>query len=569
MQDWEAAFVELRSEFVEEGRLKLDDIAVRLAALRCDPEDGKALQALMRRFHGFAGSGTTYGFPRLTELARQAEQECAALLQSASAPAPGDVQRWGSVLSQIRAELAAGASLRPTPSRPAPEPAQPGTDILIVDDDVQLVELLSRLALEEGLTVRGVTTTAAAIQAVSERIPDGMVVDIRLPDGSGYDVVKHVRSLPNGEVPAILILSMLTGFLDKVEAIHCGADGYFEKPVDWDALMRRMVHLLRKLNADTPRVLSVEDDPLQAAFLRKVLESAGYEFRLCDDPKRFEFELTAFRPDLVLMDIMLPGMSGFDLVRYVRQDERYATLPVLFLTTDGQMDAQIRAAQAGGDDHLTKPVSPSLLLTAVAARIERSRFLKTLLERDGLTRLLTHSAFVERAQRAVARKGRAPEWRAGWVMIDLDDFKDVNDRHGHPVGDRVLRSLAALLRRKLRQTDVVGRYGGEEFAVLVEDLDESDALRLMNRLREDFAAIEHAAVGGPGFHTTFSAGVAMIEPGAGVNAWRRAADEALYAAKKAGRNRVVAASGKSPAAILRHPRAERRDGAPFLRASRS
>jgi diguanylate cyclase (GGDEF)-like protein len=389
-----------------------------------------------------------------------------------------------------------------------------------------------------------------------------MIVDIRLPDGSGYDVVKHVRSLPQGETPAVLILSMLTGFLDKVEAIHCGADGYFEKPVDWDALMRRLLHLLPKADPESPRVLSVEDDPLQAAFLRKLLESAGYEFRLCEDPKRFESELISFRPDLVLMDIVLPGMSGYDLVRYVRQDERHATLPVLFLTTEGQVDAQIRTARAGGDDHLMKPISPSLLLTAVAARIERSRFLKSLLERDGLTRLLTHTAFVERAQRVVSRKGRTPERRAALVMMDVDDFKGVNDRHGHPVGDRVLRSLAALLRRRLRQTDVVGRYGGEEFAALIEDLDEAEALRLVNRLREDFAATDHAGADGASFRATFSAGVAMLDDHeAGMTAWRRAADEALYTAKGAGRNRVVGARARGRATVLRHPGALRAQAA--------
>lgn len=408
MPDWDSTLMELRAEFVREARRKLDDIGGLLAELRRDPADRGVLQAAMRRFHGFAGSGTTYGFPQVTALGKKAEEECATLLQAASAPSLLDLERWGGIVSQLRGALAVEEPPREPSASEAAEAPRCGPDILIVDDDAQLVELLSKLMRDEGLSVRGVTTRGAAIQAIAERMPDGMIVDIRLPDGSGYDVVKHVRSLPQGETPAVLILSMLTGFLDKVEAIHCGADGYFEKPVDWDALMRRLLHLLRKASPESPRVLSVEDDPLQAAFLRKVLESAGYEFRLCEDPKRFESELISFRPDLVLMDIVLPGMSGYDLVRYVRQDERHATLPVLFLTTEGQVDAQIRTARAGGDDHLMKPISPSLLLTAVAARIERSRFLKSLLERDGLTRLLTHTAFVERAQQAVSRKGTRP-----------------------------------------------------------------------------------------------------------------------------------------------------------------
>ena len=120
-----------------------------------------------------------------------------------------------------------------------------------------------------------------------------------------------------------------------------------------------------------------------------------------------------------------------------------------------------------------KPVVAPLLLSTVAARIERSRFVRQLLSRDGLTRLLTHTAFIEAAQALHARQQEEPDRAVAWVMIDVDHFKSVNDRFGHPVGDRVLAALAALLRRRLRQSDRVGRYGGEEFATLIEDLPEA------------------------------------------------------------------------------------------------
>ena len=103
-----------------------------------------------------------------------------------------------------------------------------------------------------------------------------------------------------------------------------------------------------------PRILSVEDDPDQAAFIRAFLESAGYQVRTCTDPKNFESFLSSFNPDLVLLDVMLPGMTGYELARYLRQDERYATLPVIFLTTQGNIEARIEAARSGGDDHLVK-----------------------------------------------------------------------------------------------------------------------------------------------------------------------------------------------------------------------
>ncbi len=167
------------------------------------------------------------------------------------------------------------------------------------------------------------------------------------------------------------------------------------------------------------------------------------------------------------------------------------------------------------------------------------------MDRDGLTRLLTHGAFMERASAAGSRASRRTDSRLVWAMIDVDHFKAVNDRHGHPTGDRVLAALAQLLRHRLRQSDVVGRYGGEEFAALVEDLSQEEALRLVDRLRRDFEAMEHRSLSGESFHVTFSAGLAAWENRSDtIDAWKSRADQALYEAKRSGRNKVVL--GPSP-----------------------
>jgi diguanylate cyclase (GGDEF)-like protein len=545
MPSWNDLVEELRGDFIRGSLQRLEEAERLLEILDRDQSDQAALRDLMRRFHAFSGSGSTYGFPGVTRIGEAAEREAFAHIREGHSPDATALSRWKNAVESLRRELtggsvvAAGNELSAPPSRAHPAPF----DILVVDHDEQMRRVLVRLLEDEGMAPRVAGSRAEAITALA-KIPDGVITDIRLPDGSGYALVDHLRSLPQGDGPAVVVLSMMTGLLDRVEAIHCGADAYFEKPVDWQALMRRLHHLLERRRAEAGRVLSVEDDPDQASFLRAVLESAGYEVRICNDPRHFETELYSFRPDLVLMDIILPCYNGYDLVRYIRQDERYATLPVLFLSTEGQVQARIEGARAGGDEHLVKPVAPALLLWAVAARIERSRFLKSLLDRDGLTRLLTHTAFLERARSAVAQKRRNPHRSAAWVMIDLDDFKSINDRFGHPVGDRVLVSLSALLRRRLRQSDTIGRYGGEEFVVLIDDLPEEGAVRLVTRLLAEFAATEHTSAEGA-FRATFSAGVAMLEASMDLDDWRQAADAALYAGKAAGRNRVVAASTRA------------------------
>jgi diguanylate cyclase (GGDEF)-like protein len=365
--------------------------------------------------------------------------------------------------------------------------------------------------------------------------------------GQGGSLVEKLRGMPGGDGAAAIVVGAPVGFVDKVEAIRCGADAYFEQPVNWELFSRRLRQLLERSKAEAPRVLSVEDDADQAAFVKAVLEAAGYVVRICPDPARFEAEATAFDPDLVLMDIVLPGVSGYDLARFLRQNEKYAAVPVVFLTAETRAQARIETIRAGGDDHLVKPVAPAMLLSTVAARIERARFLKSLLGRDGLTGLLNHTAFLESARAALMRQARTHGKGASFILIDLDYFKKVNDTHGHPVGDRVLAAVGALLRRRVRGSDLVGRLGGEEFAVILEDLTAEEAERLMTRVLEEFAALPHRGVDQTSFFVTFSAGVAGCLPGMTVDAWRQAADDALYAAKSAGRNRVLRAASTRPA----------------------
>ena len=327
-----------------------------------------------------------------------------------------------------------------------------------------------------------------------------------------------------------------------MEALHAGADAVIDRPLDEQGFVRRLTALLERGRAEPSRVLSVEDDPDQGEFVRSVLESGGHVVKVCRDPGRFEADVIAFRPDLVLLDVNLPGVSGYDLARFLRQNEAHAALPVVFLTGEGRDDARIRSVRSGGDDHLVKPVAPGLLLSTVTARLERARTLRALLSRDGLTGLSNHTAFLEGLRTAWKRNDRSPGRGLALVSLDLDSFKSVNDRYGHPAGDRVLAGLGALFRRRLRGTDLVGRLGGEEFGIVLEDLRSDEAVTLLNRLLDEFSKIEFAADDGV-FRVTFSAGISCLAPGMSVESWRSNADEALYAAKRAGRNRVVLAGG--------------------------
>jgi len=527
---------------LERGRASLEKLSRRQDVLQ-------ATQDLALLFHAFAGSGRTYGFPRVSTLGHSGEMLIAELATGDPNDAPPRLARCRRLLDELGTELSHDAVPDPGQSEEQPQgapeplasgpPAAPRSTVLLIGHD-PAVRAAFRQALEaEALRVIEADSLRAAEAALAERLPDGLLAEVVLPDGESFGLVERLRALEGGDELPVVLASSRGALGDRLEAIHCGADAYFSMPIEPGVVVRRLRYLLDRERFAAPRVLSVEDDPEQATYLRAVVESAGYTFEWCPHPARFESALAGFRPDLVLMDVLLPGVKGYDLARTMRLEETYAFVPVVFLTTQSHVQDRLATTRAGGTDHLLKPVAPEVLLTNIAARLEQARFLRSLIDRDGLTGLLTHSALFDRAGALMAQARRRGA-SASWIMIDVDLFKSVNVRHGHAVGDRVLQALAALLRRRLRQSDVLGRYGGEEFAAVLADLDPQDAHALIDRLREEFARVRHEAGDGTSFTVTFSAGVAAL-PGSGkVGDWCERADRCLYEAKLAGRNRVVA-----------------------------
>jgi diguanylate cyclase (GGDEF)-like protein len=544
MQAWQQTFGELKDQYVRRSSERLGKIFEMVSLLAQRPTDMDLVTQLSRQFHWLAGSGSMYGYPAVSQLGTEGEEYCNALLRDKVSAPRADVEKIKDILNRLSTQFRATSDGPDTTTLPAKgrneRSATDQPEVLIIDEDINDLASLSRLIDEEGLKVRSSRTMAGAIAEMKAAMPQGLIIEIPLPDGDAYELVENVRQLEGGEHLAIIIVSKQTGFLDKVRSIHCGADAHFEKPVDMKAMLRRLRYLLDKQRLMAPRILSVEDDPDQAAFIRAFLESAGYQVRTCTDPKNFDSYLSAFNPDLVLLDVMLPGMTGYELARYLRQDERHATLPVIFLTTQGNIEARIEAARSGGDDHLVKPVPPALLLSTVAARLERSRFLKTLLHRDGLTNMLNHSSFMEQAQMVIAQHKRHAGYTA-LIIVDVDYFRSINERHGYPGGDKVLVALSLLLRKRLRQSDIIGRYGGDEFGVIAEGIDEQEALALASRLLADFAATAHSTQLHAGFYATSSAGISILDSKSmDLDKWIKSAYKALAAAKQAGRNCAMA-----------------------------
>ena len=303
-------------------------------------------------------------------------------------------------------------------------------------------------------------------------------------------------------------------------------------------------------------MLVVDDDGPTRALVVRWLTSAGFS---CGQAASGEeavglVEADPTRYGAIVLDVMMPGMDGFEVLRRVQKVPAAVELPVLFLTASASESDIVRGVEAGAADYLLKPFSGPVLVAKIKAVHERSRAAWTLRKKlesaeqsattDGLTGLLNRRSFDARLVELVGLSARHREPLA-LLMLDIDHFKSVNDQFGHPAGDVALRFLADRIRHVLRTGDLAFRYGGEEFAVLLRKCDTIGGLGVFDRLRDELrkAPVELGA----GAHRVLavSAGLATIEAS---NEFRHddlvaRADAALYQAKRAGRDRVEVEAG--------------------------
>jgi len=419
--------------------------------------------------------------------------------------------------------------------------AAPPSVVLVSHDDTLAGEL-SVFLRGNGFVVERATSPVEIARAAGRSAYTGVLVDL---DAVAEDqLTTHLHRIAAVR-PRTVPLFGLGGGTDlrlQLDAIRCGVEALFAKPVDPTAVADLLERRLRPVREDPFRVIVVDDSRATADFVKGILEQAGMVCRTVDEPLATLDAIRDFRPDLVLTDLYMPTCAGPELAALIRMHPGFLGIPIVYLSSEMDPDLRIEALRQGADDFLSKPIRPEHLVASVQVRCQRSRLLRSQMLRDSLTGLYNHTTLKDRLESEVSRaqRSRSPLCCA---MIDLDHFKSVNDTHGHAVGDRVIVSLARLLRRRLRKNDVVGRYGGEEFALLLPDTPLDDARVVLDSLREAFHAIPQTGVRGP-FSTSFSCGVAEFLPGESAESLNDAADQALYRAKAGGRNRVFADLGR-------------------------
>ena len=492
---------------------------------------------LHRMVHSLAGSGKTFGFATLSVAARDLE-ECLKPFAKTKPDAAG-CKTIGEKISALPAE-AIQQHQDCEMIAITPESVPSNRRVFVVEYDVELAAELKTQLSYFGYEV-SVFHKLDEFRCFMQNNPEGVVLmDINFPEDS-MGVIRVMSELQQGSPVPVIFLFGETGFNCRLEAVRAGSIAYLTKPVNIGALIDKLDELTSNRIAVAYRVLIVDDSASLADFYAAALEQAGMTVMVVTDPLEVMKPLFDFVPDLILVDMYMPGCSGMELAKIIRQIDDFTSIPIVFLSAETSLGKQQDAMELGGDDFLTKPIVASHLVSSVTNRIRRSLLLRSFMVRDSLTGLLNHTTIKDQLAREMARAKRQDKPLA-FAMIDIDHFKLVNDGYGHPAGDRVIKSLSRLLKQRLRENDIVGRYGGEEFAVILIDADASSASRILDGIRNDFSHLRHLS-GDQEFLVTFSAGVVDNSVYGDASKLTDAADKALYKAKHAGRNQVAVVDG--------------------------
>lgn len=412
---------------------------------------------------------------------------------------------------------------------------------LAIADRARSSYLASQLAFY-GIQVEVLDDAAHLRDAFRERYPLALVMDVDFAsEGQGLILSAEIQSGVETPVPVIFYSQDAADTMIRLAAVRTGGEAFLQGELDASELLEAIEGTTVAGSRELSRVLIVDDSRAQAVMTERVLNSAVIVTRIVNNPTLALRELDDFNPDLVILDMYMPECSGPELAKMIRQCNRFDSIPIIYQSGEEDLDKQLKAMREGADDFLTKPVRPDALIATVRNRVARARSLKARMVRDSLTGLYNHTHIQQLLQESYTRFQRMSR-HLSVVMLDIDHFKRVNDTHGHPTGDRVIKSLAMLLKQRLRKSDLIGRYGGEEFALVLLDADAAQAANVVDELRERFMKMRFQGSAGE-FTCTLSAGVAECLPSddkAGLD-WIAEADLALYQAKTGGRNQVVVA----------------------------
>jgi diguanylate cyclase (GGDEF)-like protein len=408
--------------------------------------------------------------------------------------------------------------------------------VAIIDDQQSIGQSLCATLQDFALNASYFSSVAEFEASSSFAATDLVLLDIVMPGISETEVFDFAKRLVSKGIKVISCSSKFT-FETRLLAVRASVSDYVVKPVNTYVLVEKIGRALKLQSTRKHNLVIVDDQETMGTFYKTVLEQMGCEVTFFESAHALFKSLDDLNPDMFLLDMMMPDVDGLEVAKMLRQEHKFDFAPILFLTADEQVENRIAAIDAGADDVINKVSSINTITSQVMTRLNRASQVRAFVAKDPLTGVLNHGQIVESANQAL-RSSKRRKTCSAIAVIDVDLFKKVNDTYGHIAGDKVLSALGQLMSNSIRETDKVGRYGGEEFVIVFDECTVDDAAKKVQMIKEIFSNMQFAH-NKTHFTVSFSAGLVNLNDYENVQTAVSFADKALYRAKQEGRNKVL------------------------------
>jgi diguanylate cyclase (GGDEF)-like protein len=478
----ERALQELQREYLSSMPARLEELRADIAEFRAGQRN--AADSLKTRLHRLAGSGGSYGFVELSSIAREAESWLA------RKPPPGEAYQLAALVDRLA--TAVGTAEAEMAETSAPKAAGPTPRALIIMRPAPVRDRIAQELQGAGYEVRfGNRQDDPAATPIAE-LPHLVVIGGEAGEGDP-SAVASAWTRDSSRRPGAVVLVESLRAVDRLRAIAAGVDAVF--PAEQvEQKLPRYARTFARIGPPPSSVLLIEPDSSQTSGIAGALEQAGIRVVRGPAGQSIQERLERERTDLLLLDTRLADPDVFALTRLVRQDVRYNLLPVVVVGAESTPD-RIAALRSGADDFVLSNADPELLVQTVVARAARGRRVREMVHRDGLTGLLNHATLVSELENAVEYSRRHGEPLA-FVLFELENFRRMGERLSPRIGDEILLHIAGVFRSNVRASDVIGRYGGDAFGMLLRGASATGVAVLTEKLHRLLAEQPAKTTGG-------------------------------------------------------------------------
>ncbi|MEO1404130.1 MAG: response regulator [Cyanobacteria bacterium J06635_1] len=512
---------------------QLETIERAITALDQNSLSEKLRRSAEQEAHSLAGALGTFGLPKGSQLARELETQ----LGKKTSLRPQHAQTMQPLVQQLRQTIQQKSAEPSMVINPGQTPY-----LLVIDNDQTFLSLLIHEASHWGYQVQMLPALDQAAETVTQHPPAAVILD---PDVDAHPTrLKRFIKQLNTAVPTIpvIVLTHQEGLSNRLKIMRLGISRFLQKPMPATQILEAVNQVLQHHHPAAAKIMVMDDDPVVLNTLTALLNPWGFSVTTLDQPQQFLKVLNRVCPDLLILDITMPKISGIELCQVVRNDPRWSTLPIIFLTAHTTPDRVTQVFTVGADDFVSKPVTGPELVVRILNRLERVKLLQRLANVDPLTGVLNRPKSTQdlNVQLNLAMRYEQP---FALVLIDLDQLRKVNLNYSHETGDSLLRQLGRRLSQFFRREDIIGRWGGEEFVIGMYGMTAQEAKARLVALTQNLVDHPLLATFEPSIHLSFCAGIAHF-PASGndTHALYKAAEEALQQAKAQGQGSISIAT---------------------------